>query len=198
MDVYKRYFRVKDGPVIDFIKDANNINDKAHKEYAKILEEIGAKPGYYHSNRKMVGIDFEKKPDNKLFKKIRSGWWPKLNCKFGKELAAKIYAIKTLDINESLALVGLSHVPTLFSANRCYYSTITVIPEESPVAYITVPWYDKDPKEIEQYKKDRKAGIRYESSLDAILWEPSPDMEEVKKWEVDRHICEWNEKIKED
>ena len=53
-----------------------------------------------------------------------------------------------------------------------------------------------EPEKIEQYKADRAAGKFSSRDLDAILWEPTADMIEVKKWEVDRHIDEWNESVK--
>lgn len=197
MEVYRRYFRVTDGPIFDHITEAKKINAKANEQYEIILTEIGAELQYYHHGHKMVGLLFEDEPDKSLFKKRkRGGWWPKKNCKAGKELIARIQAVETKDPNDALRLVGLANCPTIFGGTMCYRPTLVIIPEASPVAYISVPWYDESPKKLEQYKKDRSARTHYNANLDALFWEPTPNMEEVKKWEMDKHIEEYNESIK--
>ncbi len=196
MDVYQRYFRIKSGPLVDAVIEANQINADAVIEYQKILKEIGARPEFYHCGGRLVGVNFESRPHSGLFKRQTFGWYPKKNCRVGKELAAKIEAVKTKNPKMALKLVGLSDHPTLFGAGRCYSPSMTVIPEKPPVIYISVPWYDEDPDKIEQYKKDHEAGIRSDLNFESILWEPTSEMQEVKRWEVDRHVDEWNEKVR--
>lgn len=196
MEVYRRYFKVENGPVIDAVKEIENINNMAHYEYVKILEEIGAESGYYHRNRKLVSIVFKDGPDPKLYKKKDSGWYPKKNCKAGKDLALRIESIKTRNPKEALQAIGLSSSPSIFGGGRAHYNSIILIPEVKPVAYISVPWYDEDPDVLDLYKKEKAAGKHYCTNYDSISWAPTSDLVEVKKWQVDRHIDEWNEIVK--
>ena len=193
MDVYRRYFRVESGPLIEAVKECLRVNAEANEQYKKIISEIGAKPGYYHVDHRLVGFCFEKAPDRNIFKSARNGWYPKKNCKEGKALYSRLKAIATKDPDDYLHLVGLRHSPTVFSELTCYWPTITVIPEAVPVVYVSVPWHDADPAEVERYKQDHAAGKRSEANFEAILWEPTAEMVEVKKWQVERHISEFNE-----
>lgn len=199
MDIYRRYFRVESGPLIDEIKAINKLNEVAHEAYIDILKDVdGATTDrYYHIDNRLTGIMFDSHPDSKVFKKTKHGWYPKQNCKAGKELVKRLKDVKTRSQANALNVVGLSSGPSLFGGGMCRYSTLAVIPEDPPVIYVSTPWYDEDPSKIEQYKKDKAAGTRGDANFDSILWEPSPDMVEVKKWELDRHIDEWNEKHKE-
>lgn len=196
MNVYRRYFKIETGPVIEAVKEIEQINNVAHEEYTKILKKIGAEDGYYHRGRRLVSIIFKDAPDSALYRKNDSGWYPKKNCKEGKALAKRIESIKTKSPKEALHVLGLSSTPSLFGGGRAYYNTTTVIPDTPPIAYISVPWYDEDPEVMRQYQKDKAAGKHMCVNYDSILWRPTADMVEVKKWEVDRAIDEWNEKVK--
>lgn len=196
MNIYRRYFRVTKGPVVDEFKKIQSINSNAHKEYEKILSEIDANPSYYHIDNELVSIQFDTPPDSAIYKRVRSGWYPKKNCKAGKELSKRFSAVKTIPPSYTLKVIGLSSGPTIFSSGKCYIPTILDIPEEPTVIYISVPWYDEDPEKIAQYKIDRESGKCFNRNIDSILWEPSPDMDEIKKWEMDRHINEWNESVR--
>lgn len=200
MSVYRRIFRVTDGPLIDAIKEANEINAQAHKEYRAILEEIGASLKYYVRDGRMCGIIFDNEPDEKLFKSrgYNAGWWPKKNCKAGKELCARIGAVKTRDVQGTLDTVGLvGGCPALFRGGYAHYCTLVVIPESPLAAYVSVPWWDVDPTKMEDYKRRNAEGKEYDSSYHFVRWEPTPEMVEVKKWEFERHVDEWNSKAKE-
>lgn len=196
MNVYRRYFRVKTGPLVEAVIEGNNVNSVARESYRSIVEEVGAELGYYQRGQKLVSMIFKGTPDKKRFKQCDGGWYPKKNCKAGKELAARLEAIETRDLQECLEVVGLSRLPSIFSGGRCYHATLTVIPEKPPIIYVNVPWYDADPDALKLYEKERSNGKHFDSSLDAVLWNPAPEMAEVKGWEVDRHIDEWNEKVK--
>lgn len=200
MSIYRRIFRATEGPLIEAIKEANEINAKAHSEYRVILEEIGASLKYYVADGRMCGIIFDTDPDEKLFRSrgYNMGWWPKKNCKAGKELCARIKAVKTIDVQSTLKAVGLvggCHV--LFREGYAHKNTLVVIPETPPVAYVSVPWWDVDPEKLEAYKARHADGKEYDHNYEFIQWEPTPEMTEVKKWEFERHVDEWNSKIKE-
>lgn len=196
-NVYRRYFRVTSGPVMDFISHANEVNDAAHKQYLEILADIGAKLQYYQRDGKLTGILFEGEPDSGVFKKNgQFGWYPKKNCAKGREIHKRLESVETINPSMALKSVGLSTVPVLFTGGRCYWATLTIIPETPPAAYVSVPWYDEDPAELEKYREERSKGTWGDGNLDHLLWQPSEGMEPVKEWELSRAIDEWNEKVK--
>lgn len=198
MDVYRRYFRITSGPLLDEVKKIQAITDAAHKEYLKILNEIGAKPEYYFSGGKLIAVEFENEPDRLIYKKSYhcNGWYPKRN-KAGKQILSKFESVHTKDMREALHSVGLPNCKTIFMGSACYSPTITVIPECPPVIYVAVPWYDEDPEKINKYKKERESGKEGNFNYDSLLWDPTEDMQPVKKWEMNQHIVEWN-KSRED
>lgn len=196
MNKYNRYFRVTTGPLIDEIKKSQEINEKACKEYLSILKSIGAENTYYTRENRLISVIFKKLPDTKIYKKIGSGWYPKQNVKIGRELHKRFKAVTAVGDEECLKVVGLPNSPTLFGGGKCYFPTLVIIPSKATVAFVTVPWFDEDPAELEQYVKDREAGTRGDGNLDAILWTPTGDMSEIKEWEFKKEVCEWNESIK--
>lgn len=199
MDVYRRYFRVTAGPLIEAVQKANEINDAAFKVYNEIGAEFGAEPGYYAIRGRLTGFLFNKTPDSKLFRKDKGGgYYPKKSSKAGQELIKRIDQVATRDLITLLSVVGLSGCgfPRLFGGGKAYYEVIVVIPHRHPVVYINVPWYDENPETLTKYKVDKQMNIHSDHNLDAILWEPTPDMVEVKKWEVDKHISDWNASLK--
>lgn len=194
-DVYRRYFRVTSGPLFDAVVAATEVNRSARKEYGKILDSIGAKcDQWYQIDDRLVGLIFGETPDKNLFKKVRNGWMPKKNNKKAKAIADRIASVKTENINDLLSVVGLSSFPRIFAGGKCYSATLTDIPSDPPVIYVCVPWFDVDPVKLKAYKADKNSR---DSNYEAILWEPPADMEEVKGWEVDKAIEEWNASVKE-
>lgn len=192
MDIYRRYFRVTKGKLITAYNDAQKINKAAYKAYQEILSDIGAKPEYYQYEKKMVCFVFENQPDTKIYKRRDQGWYPKRNNKIGKELAIRIEAVVTKNVQSTLEVVGLTHLPTITGNGKCYWPSLTVVPESKPVLYVSIPWYDVDPEKMEQYKIDHDG----DQDLESLQWKPTEDMEEVKGWEVDKHIYEWNTSVK--
>ena len=196
-EVYRRYFKVTEGLLVEAVQEAMAINAVARKEYSKILKEVGANPGFYHRGNRLVGMEFDEEPDKGVYKRVKNaGWYPKKNSSAGKELAARLEFIETRDIQECLRAVGLSPHPSIFADGKCYWPVLTVIPDTPPVVFVGVPWFDEDPEELANYEEDRVAIRRFDSSLDSLLWVPDPELVEVKRWERDRHIDEWNEKVR--
>jgi len=173
----------------------------AHAEYETICKEVGADVGkFYQRDGKLVGFIFSGSPgpDPMLFKKGNSGWTPRKNTKRGKAIAKKVDAVKTSDVKECLKAVGLANLfARIFSDSRAYGVTIIDIPDETPWALISVPWYDENPDTIAQYKIDRAEKKHMNGNIDAILWDPTPDMVELKEWQFEKEIDDWNESIKE-
>ncbi len=197
MNVYRRYFKVAKGPLVDAVVHARQVNKEAWEKYQEILSDIGAKPGYYQTRNCLVAVVFEKEPDRYLYKRSGKGWYPKRNIKEGRALHERFAAVKTIDEQKCLKEVGLTDNPTIFGSNRAHCPSLTIIPSDTPVLFVLVPWYDEDPEKLARYVKDREKGSHYNGTLDAVLWCPTKDMLEVKEWEYLRSIDEWNESVRE-
>lgn len=198
MNVYRRYFRVDEGPLISAAAEAIAINKKAEDDYQKILKEIGAMDTqWYQVKGKLTEIMFEGCPDLHLFKRTKNGWYPKKNNKEAKAIATRFEAVQTVNTSACLKEVGLLHdFPVLFGEGKCYYNVLTILRFEPIVCFVNIPWYDIDPEKLEKYKNtDRKN--RQDSNMDYLLWEPTRDMVEVKEWEFLRAIEEYNASIEE-
>ncbi len=195
MSVYSRYFKVTAGPLIEAIQQVKELNQKARILYAEIVADVGAKPGFYVRDHKLVGFQFDS-ADTSIYKKTGDGgWYPKKNTKAGKALNKRLDAIKTAPEERALRLVGLHEHPSIFMGNTAYCSTVIVIPSTPLVLFIQVPWYDESPDRMAEYIKDKEAGTSYNATLDALLWKPANDMNEVKKWEFEKAVDEWNESL---
>lgn len=197
MNVYRRYFRVERGPLVDAVKEAREINNKAHDEHVSILKEIGAKTKYYQRDGRLVAVIFDNEPNRNLYKKVGNcpdGHFPKKNSKQGKALAKRLTEIKTKPEIDCLSVVGLIGRFKFVSASKAYGDTIVTIPSDPIVVYVSVPWHDVDPEKIEAYvaEKQQSKG-RYDRDLEAVMWTPPKEFIEIKSWEVDKAIDEWNE-----
>lgn len=199
MNKYNRYFRVTEGPLIAAIIEANTVNRAARKLYADILQDIGAQETYLQRDNKLVAVIFDSKPNPNRYKRVDQGWYPKRNSTEGRDLHRQFELVKTANVQECLATVGLTTSPTIHDPSKgvCYFAALMVIPSDPVVAYVRVPWYDEDPEVVEQYKADKAAGIRSCMSLDAITWDPTGDMLEVKEWEMSKAIDEWNAGVRD-
>ncbi len=195
MNNYRRYFRVVSGVLVDAINKGRETNKIASNEYRKILKEIGAKDTFYHIDNKLNSIVFENTPDPKDFKRTDNGYYPKQNSKAGRALHKRLKSIKTTPESDCLESVGLSRSPTIFAASTCYFPSVTVIPSKPLVALVSVPWYDEDPEKLAKYIEDKKAGEYDNGNMNALLWEPTDEMVEIKEWQVIKEIEEWNESI---
>ena len=194
-EVYRRHFKITEGPIIKAAEIHLKTEDEARLQFQKILKDLGAESKYYYDRGKLIALIFDKEPDTKLYKRTRYGWYPKKNSKVAKAIAARIEGVKTSTVDSCLKHVGLSSNPTIFMSTKCYYPTLTILPYEPPVLYLSVPWYDEDPEVIKEYNADEN---RMSRNLDAIQWTPTQEMVEIKRWERDKAIDEWNEKVRKE
>lgn len=198
MEVYKRYFKISKGPVVEGIKLADETNKIARSEYKKIIDELGAMDTYYQlASGRLVGFMFDEEPNQSLFRKSElGGWYPRKNTKEGKALHQRISAIKTMNKLDSIKQVGLADGPLFVSGNTGYAPKVIIIPSEPMQVFIGVPWVDVDKIEIEQYKIDRENGRHTDTSLNFLIsWVPSSDMEESSEKEMVESVNKWNEEV---
>lgn len=195
MNKYRRFFRVSSGPLIDAIETCIKINYIGHRQYLDILEEIGAKPEYYHRDGKLVSFEFEETPDKDKYKKMcRNTWYPKRNNKWGKDLHARIKDVRIEPVSNALEAVGISKDFQIFDSStfNLYIPALLVSPYEPLVAIVSVPWYDEDPEKMVNYISDRIKGGPLNQNLESLSWVPTKDMEEIKEWEAKKEIDKWN------
>lgn len=200
MNVYTRFFRVTQGPVVEAAKECLDIAEAARASYSEILKDIGAKDRYYGDagSSKLLALSFEERPDTNLYKRMKNGgWYPKLNTKEGRELHKRLEAVVTRSPDDLLPMMGLSNGPTVFergsvrdhARGRVYFATATIVPYDEPVVLVQVPWYDEDPSKLKSYADNPNW---QDSNLDAILWEPAKEMVELKEWEIMKEIEAFN------
>lgn len=181
MSLYRRYFRVTEGPLIEAVKEIGVFNKAGRAEYENILTEIGAKLNYYHQGEKLRCFLFDKEPDTKIFKRVQPGWYPKKTGKVAKALALRFEAVEIRNPQDAMKTIGLSPDDMMIRDMKIASPQTITIPDDIFTVYVVVPWYDEDPE------KEVKEKI--------LLWKPTLEMTEIKEWEVRKHIEEWNEKL---
>lgn len=197
MNIYRRHFRVNSGPLIDAIANHKAIQKQSNEQYKQIIQDIGANADYYVRCGKLVAFTFDNPPDQRLYKRVNNGWYPKKNIAFGRELDKRIKSVKTSDINDCLSIFGLYYGPSIIWGGRGHYPSIRVIPYwQGDVAIVSVPWYDADPVKLDDYRQKKEKSVCFDMTLDSLLWEPSTDMAEIKEWQAHKEIEEWNESVR--
>jgi hypothetical protein len=192
-----RYFEVTDGPVLDRIAEIDAANDAAKKHFIEIINELGGNDEKWLTSgedRSLVGVFFDtpRAPGHgEKFKRVESGaWYPKRNSKWGRDIHKRIKAIETISPEEALSLLSLKGKRLILNSRMASPSLNSF---GSPRrVLVTVPWYDEDPMVLAAYrqKKDQK-----DSTLNHLLWEPTSDMVEIKRWEFHKIIDEHNAAI---
>ena len=196
MNIYRRYFRVESGPLVEAVNQSIKVNKEAHEKYLVLLEEVGATDQYYQVDGRLTAMQFREDPDTKLFKRVprcSGGWFPKLNSKKAKNIAEKFKEVKTISERGCLSSVGMGGFLKMLDSGQGYRDTMVVIPSDPVVVFVSVPWFDVDPEKMKAYKKDKS---RTTTNMEAVLWKPTKGMVEVKHWEFERAVDEWNESIK--
>lgn len=187
--VYKRYFKVTSGELVDEFKRLIDVRNKAIKIIRKLNKEIGSIDININNNGHIVGFEFEKKPDSKLWKKVHFGYYPKQNTQWGRELVKRIKALPHFpSLQDALSAVGLSAKgPCLIGEGTGYYSTLMGSLKHN-VFFVVVPWCDVEQKELNDYKYMRDGKIEgrtgWSRNYEHLLWTPPDDWAEVKEWEM--------------
>lgn len=196
MSVYKRYFRITEGPVVDEIERLFELRTAASKLYNDLRDKYQAKDvRNYSHNGAFAGFTFKVPPDITVYRFLKKHklWVPRRKGP-GAEIWKEIESLPTPEpIENALKLVGLTpNVPCIFDGGRWYAPTLWGFGEPTPVWFISVPWKDVDPAELAQYKLDRDAGTRGGSNLEHLSWEVPEGWAEVKEWQITKESEEIN------
>ncbi len=194
MSVYKRYFRITEGPVVDEIDRLFELRIAAGKLYAELAVKYGATgSSNYDRSGTFAGFTFAIPPDQSVYRRDRKTrlWVPRKNVPAGKAIWAEIKSLPTPSpIEYALRLVGLEPgLPMITDGGRWYAPGLWGYGAPSNIWFVRVPWKDVDPASLDQYKADRAAGKHFNGELDALLWKAPEDWTEVKGWQVEKE-CE--------
>lgn len=200
MSAYTRYFRVTSGPLMDKARELEAARQEAAEVMLAFCKEIGADNVMSYRDGRIAGFIFKATPDQTEWKQPnRFGhYYPRKNTAAGREMLERINALpQCLSIETALKEVGLCPPgwPVITEGNTWRGVTLTGRPSLG-VLFVGVPWRDIDPKEMAAYKLDRDAGTRLSMTLDHLCWEPTADMVEVKRWQVEKEIEELNAAIR--
>jgi hypothetical protein len=200
MSIYKRYFRITAGPVVDEINRLQDLRAAAGKLYAELAVKYGAAgASCYDRSGIFAGFTFATPPDQTVYrfdKKARL-WIPRK-----KGAGASIWSDLTSlpipqPIDNAMRLADLEPgLPMLTDSGRWYAPVIWGFGRPHNVWFVSVPWKDIDPAELAQYKLDREGGGHFDRNLEHLLWEAPADWTEVKSWQIEKESEEINEALK--
>lgn len=199
MTIYRRYFRVTVGPLLDKVREIEAANKIARKFAIDFSAEIGAKNMFSYRDGTISGFEFDKTPDQAIWKQPNSfgHYLPRKNTVGGKEMLKRIQEMpRIISISDALKTVGLyDSFPVMFDARTGHISTLTGTTKLG-VMFVSTPWRDINPEELAQYQRDNAAGIHISAELEHLCWTPTPEMQEIKRWEMEKEIEELNARLR--
>lgn len=198
MSVYRRYFRVSSGPLIDELKRMFAQFEEYKSVVGKIAEEVGAEQEWLVHGSSFGGFRFKTQPDMKLWREV-SGYdnmyYPRRTSKEGKALYERIKkAPERPDFNKALDVINVSGAWLNIDWNKMTHAGFVYLNPSDDTTFIQVPWRDVEPAKLEEYKAKRAAGGHREEELEHLLWTPHESMTEVKEWEYLKHKSDRQEK----
>jgi hypothetical protein len=199
MSVYKRYFRITAGPVVDEIDRLFELRIAAGKLYAELAVKYGATgSSNYDRTGTFAGFTFATPPDQSVYrleKKTRL-WVPRKRGR-GEAIWSDIKALPAPSpIEHALRLANLEPgLPMLTDAGRWYAPTLWGFGAPRNVWFVSVPWKDVDPEKLAEYKAAKATGSSFYRNLDALTWEAPADWTEVKSWQIEKESEEINEAL---
>lgn len=201
MNVYIRYFEVKDESVLSKLAEFGDEARRVMREWQQQFSPDGLEVYFYESGafagfKPREGCPLPEgsaltKPDKNG---LRS---PKKTTDAGKRLIERVNALpKRFPLAEDLlGDFGLkARVPIIVDASRGVgYRCRAYFLGNVSALYVSVPWYDEDPEKLRNYRIDRAAEKATRSGvLDHLLWTPPETWREVKEWEMKRALEEHN------
>lgn len=199
MSIYTRYFRITSGPLLDKVRQIESDNTRNREAVLAFAREIGAMNVYSRKDGTISGIEFEKTPDQSVWKQPNSfgHYMPRKNTAGGKEMVKRIEALpRLIGIGNALETIGLyDNFPVLFGDRMGYCSSLSGTTKLG-VIFVGVPWKDINPEVLVQYKLDSAAGIHSSAELEHLCWTPTPEMQEIKRWEMEKEIEDLNARLR--
>ncbi|MFJ7315077.1 hypothetical protein ACIQVE_20405 [Pseudomonas sp. NPDC098747] len=190
MSVYKRYFRITEGPMVDEIARLQDLRSDTADAFRVLGDQYGAEDVFtWPRTGAFAGFKFPKgsKPDEKLFRLMKKErlWIPR-KTGAGKAIWPIIERLpQVAPVENALHLVGLTpNVPSLVHHGRWYSPQLWGFGSPINVWFVSVPWLDVDPAELAQYQIDRAAGTHYDGNFEHLSWSMPKDWFEVKEWQV--------------
>jgi hypothetical protein len=179
--MYFRYFIVKDGVAVDAARNVLVKRENAVRVIIEFRDEIGAIDAIGDSRIKSFTF---KEPDLSVWKKTKTGkrYTPRKNTKAGKEMQKRINNLPIIPSGSDAILQSLN-LPTgvvLFENGYVYYISAAF---KKGTVFVKMPWVDKDPSEIEEYKLQKSIRTYGSCEMDYLITDIHSTMIEVKEWE---------------
>jgi len=195
MSVYKRYFRVTNGPMVEEIDRLFELRFAASARYKEFGDKYGATETHsFERSGAFAGFVFNTPPDQAVYRRDAKTrlWLPRKNVPAGKAIWAEINELpKAHTVEYAPRLAGLEPgMPFLTDAGRWYAPSLWGFGAPRNVWFVSVPWMDVDPDKLAAYKADKAEGKRFDRDLDALSWEPPAGWTEVKRWQVEKESDE--------
>lgn len=202
MSVFKRYFRFTSGPLVARIDALHAARDAAAVRAAAVSQIVGGEFKIWDSNGQFAGFAFQLPPDPDAFRLVKKHrlYMPRKNTELGRKVWAHVQKVGELPapVDSVLADVGLdARLPQLFHTGCAYTSGLWGFGAPTNVWFVSVPWRDVDPAELEKYRAQRDTeGAWFDRNLEFLLWTPPAEWEEVKGWQVTKESEEINARLK--
>nr|MBL8412747.1 hypothetical protein [Dechloromonas sp.] len=198
MPVYQRYFRVTSGPLMDRARDIEQASREARKAVIAFCKEIGAENAFFGGEGSICGFKFASTPDQAVWKQPNDfgTYMPRKNTIGGKAMIEKIKELPPIHrLNNALKAVGLyPGFPVLIDGRSGHCAQLTGSVELG-VLFIGVPWRDVPEEEMQRYKVKHEAGSWTSAEMEHLQWQPTADMVEIKRWEVEKECEELNARL---
>lgn len=199
MTIYTRYFRVTSGPLMTRARELEAANSKARTAVIDFCKEIGADNALSYNDGRLAGFKFTQAPDYGVWKQPNSfgAHLPRKNTAAGRDLLKRIEHLpRIMHIMYALEAVGLYANSPVLLGNRCgYCPTLSGLPRTG-VLFVGVPWREVSAEELAEYKRDREAKKTFSTEMDHLCWEPTAEMQEVKRWEVEKELDQLNAQLR--
>lgn len=193
--VYKRFFRVVDGPLVERARQLLDEREQVIRRLKVFGKRRKVEVLATSDGRLAFAAKKDQKVDLQAWRRERntSHLIPRGNTTEGRALKAEIVSLGQLPVvADALRVVGLHpHFPLLIEGRTGYSCGLYGTLEEPILFFVTVPWRNIAPKEKREYLKSNAAGNHMSMCLDHLCkWQPHPSMREVKQWEYLKEIEE--------
>ena len=192
----RRYFKVESDKANQLLEEHNNKRSEIENKLRELKKDVGAEDVYKNSFGHIIGVSFKDEPDTvKLYKKVEHGlYYPRKNTAEGRELAKKFESIGSVPFVEKCGILELFNAnKSLMSGMTLYSTSVHVIPNQA--IYISMPWCDVPLEELQRRKEKGQTDTALNSDIDAAAWVKPVELVEVKEWELQKVVDEYNDSL---